>query len=53
MFYNLRTSLGVQANNLHALDIKGCEHRNNKFVVGFDNEKCWDWPLKECILKRV
>ena len=37
-FYNLRKSFGVQANNLHALDIKGHEHRNNKFVVGFDIE---------------
>ena len=35
-FYNLRKSLGVQANSLHAVDIKGNEYRNNKFVVGFD-----------------
>ena len=39
-YYNLRKSLGVQANNLHALDIRGFEYRNNKFVVGFDDEKC-------------
>ena len=38
-FYNLRKSLGVQANHLHSLDIKGCEYRNNKFVVGFDTEQ--------------
>ena len=39
-FYNLRKSLGVQSNNnLHSLDIKGFEYRNNKFVVGFDTEK--------------
>ena len=31
-FYKLRRALGVQANSLHALDIKGKEHRNNKFV---------------------
>ena len=39
-FYNLRKSLGVQANNLHALDISGDEYHNHKFVVGFDIEKC-------------
>ncbi len=38
-FYNLRKSLGVQATNLHALDIKGYAYRNNNFVVGFDTEK--------------
>ena len=38
-FYNLRKSLGVQANDLHALDIKGHEYRNHNFVVGFDIEK--------------
>jgi hypothetical protein len=38
-FYNLRKSLGVQANSLHAVDIKGNEYRDNKFVVGFDTEK--------------
>ena len=38
-FYNLRKSLGVQDNNLHALDIKGYEYRNHKFVVGFDTER--------------
>jgi hypothetical protein len=38
-FYNLRKSLGVQANSLHAVDIKGNEYRNTKFVVGFDTER--------------
>ena len=32
-------SLGVQANNLHSLDVKGYEYRNHKFVVGFDTEQ--------------
>ena len=52
-FYNLRKSLGVQANSLHALDIKGHEYRNHKFVVSFDTEKCWDWLLHELILRTV
>ena len=38
-FYNLRKSLGVQANSLHALDIKGNEYHNHKFLVGFDTKK--------------
>ena len=38
-FYNLRKSLGVQAKRPHAVDIKGNEHRNNKFVVGLDTER--------------
>ncbi len=38
-FYNWRQSLGVQANSLHAVDIKGNEYRNNEFVVGFDTER--------------
>ena len=38
-FYTLRTSLGVQANSLHAVDIKGNEYRNHNFVVGFDTEQ--------------
>jgi hypothetical protein len=38
-FYNLRTSLGIQASNLHSIDIRGNAYRNNKFVVGFDTEK--------------
>ena len=38
-FYNLRKSLGVQADKLHSLDLKGYEYRNDKFVVGFDTEK--------------
>ena len=36
--FNLRKSFGVQANSLHALDIKGHEYRNNEVVVGFDTE---------------
>ena len=40
VFYSLRESLGIQANNLHSLDIKGYEYRNSKFVVGFGTEKC-------------
>ena len=38
-FYNLRKSLGVQANGLHGLNIVPHEYRFNKFVVGFDTEK--------------
>ena len=38
-FYSLRKSLGVQANSLHALDIKGNEYPNNKLVVGSNTEK--------------
>jgi hypothetical protein len=38
-FYNLRKSLGVQASNLHSIDIGGDEYRNNKSIVGFDTEK--------------
>ena len=38
-FYSLRKSLGIQANNLHSIDIDGCEYRNNKFIVGIDTEK--------------
>ena len=38
-FYNLRKSLGVHANSLHSIDIKGHDYRNHKFVVGFDTEK--------------
>ena len=38
-FYNLRKSLGVHANSLHSIDIKGTDYRNHKFVVGFDTEK--------------
>ena len=37
-FYKLK-SLGAQANNLHAIDIKGHAYRKHKFVVGFDTEK--------------
>jgi hypothetical protein len=35
-FYNSRKSLSVQANSLHAIDIKGNAYRDNTFVVGFD-----------------
>ncbi len=38
-FYSLRKALGIQANNLHSIDIDGNEYRNNKFVVGIDTEK--------------
>jgi hypothetical protein len=38
-FYSLRKALGVQANNLHSIDINGNEYRNNKFIVGIDTEK--------------
>ena len=37
-FHNLRKALGVQANSLDALDIKGNAYRNNKFIAGFDTE---------------
>jgi hypothetical protein len=38
-FYSLRKALGVQANNLHSIDIDGNAYRNNKFIVGIDTEK--------------
>ena len=38
-FYSLRKALGIQANNLHSIDIDGTEYRNNKFIVGIDTEK--------------
>jgi hypothetical protein len=38
-FYSLRKALGIQANNLHSIDIDGNEYRNNKFIVGIDTEK--------------
>ena len=38
-FYSLRKALGIQANNLHSIDIEGNEYRNNKFIVGIDTEK--------------
>jgi hypothetical protein len=38
-FYNLRNSLGIQANSLHAVDITGQSYRSNKFVCGIDCEK--------------
>jgi hypothetical protein len=38
-FYNLRKSLGIQANALHSTDIKGNAYRNNNFIVGFDTEQ--------------
>ena len=50
-FYNLRTSLGVQANRLHAVDIKGDEHRNHNFVVGFDTECMLGLAFTGCTTK--
>jgi len=38
-FYSLRKALGIQANNLHSIDIDGNEYRNNKFIIGIDTEK--------------
>ena len=38
-FYSLRKALGVQANNLHSVDIDGLQYRNNKFIIGIDTEK--------------
>ena len=38
-FYSLRKALGVQANNLHNIDIDGNEYRNDKFILGIDTEK--------------
>ena len=38
-FYSLRKALGIQANNLHSIDITGLEYRSNKFIVGIDTEK--------------
>ena len=50
-FYNLRKSLGVQANHLHAVDIKGDESRNHKFVVGFDTERMLGLAFTGCNTK--
>ncbi len=38
-FYSLRKALGIQANNLHSIDIDGNGYRNNKFIVGVDTGK--------------
>jgi len=38
-FYSLRKALGIQANNLHSIDIDGNSYRNNKFIIGIDTEK--------------
>ena len=38
-FHSLRKALGIQANNLHSIDMDGNEYRNNKFIVGIDTEK--------------
>ena len=38
-FYSLRKALGLQANNLHSIDIDGDSYRSNKFIVGIDTEK--------------
>ena len=51
-FYNLRKSLGVQANRLHAVDIKGNAYRNNKFVVGFDTEQMLGLAFTGAITKQ-
>ena len=37
--YSLRKSIGIQANNLHSIDIEGVDYRNNKLIVGVDTEK--------------
>ena len=50
-FYNLRKSLGVQANTLHALDINGNAYRNHKFVVGFDTENMLGLAFSGCNTK--
>jgi methyl coenzyme M reductase beta subunit len=39
VFYNVRKSLGIQASNLHSIDIRGDEYRNSKLIVGFDTEQ--------------
>ena len=41
-YYSLRKALGIQANNLHSIDINGLEYRSNKFIVGIDTENCSD-----------
>ena len=38
-FYNLRKALGVLANNLHSVDIKGDDYRHHKLINGFDLER--------------
>ena len=38
--YNLRKSLGVQANSLHALDIKGKEYRSKNMLLALILKKC-------------
>ena len=38
-YYQLRKTLGVQANSLHSFDIDSHEYRDNKFVLGTDMEK--------------
>ena len=38
-YYNLRKSLGIQANSLHSVASNGNEYRNDRFIVGFDCEK--------------
>ena len=50
-FYNLRKVLGVQANSLHSVDIKGDDYRSNKFVVGFDTEKMLGLAFTGCNTK--
>ena len=37
-FYSLRKALGIQATNLHSIDMDGTEYRSNKFIIGIDTE---------------
>ena len=39
MLLQLKKSLGVHANSLHSVDIKGDDYRNHNFVAGIDTEK--------------
>ena len=38
-FYNLRKSLGIQDNSLHAVDISGQAYRSNTFICGIHCER--------------
>jgi hypothetical protein len=38
-YYNLRKSLGIQANTMHSIDIEGNSVRKSKFIIGLDCEK--------------
>jgi hypothetical protein len=37
-FYNLRKAFGIQANNLHAIDLNCQSYRSHKLVSGVDCE---------------